>query len=389
MAIQDPAESAFFVVDVDEVVNKLREWQAHLPRVTPYYAVKCNPDVAVLQTLAQLGCNFDCASKEEISNVLALGVSPSRIIYANPCKQPSHLRYSRNVDVNLTTFDCEDELHKIYKFNPKAELLLRISVDDSSAVCNLSCKYGALPSSAEELLTVAKRLGLNVRGVSFHVGSGCKEPSAFVEAVKSASQVFTEARQFGLRMDILDVGGGFPGMDTSELKFKTIAQRLNGALDSYFPHGCGVRLIAEPGRFLVSSSHTLAVNVIGRKASNTTSAPSTMYFVNDGVYGSFNCLLYDHAEVEAKALKMGDGTATSVPDLQASSVWGPTCDGLDCIVPQTKLPQLQVGDWLYFENMGAYTSAAGSRFNGMELPGKLYMASTSAYESDEESLASA
>jgi len=224
------------------------------------------------------------------------------------------------------------------------------------------------------LLRHARELGLNVRGVSFHVGSGCHSADAFVDAVKSAAFVHRLAANAGAPMNIVDIGGGFPGVDAPRISFAAIARSLRHALSKHFPRSSGVRIIAEPGRFFAATSHTLAVNVIGKKyTTGADGVPHHMYYVNDGVYGSLNCIVYDHAHPEFRVLPDVLGGADDDGPWCSSSIWGPTCDGFDCIVKQTQLPLLEVGRWLYFKDMGAYTSAAGSNFNGMPLPQKYFL----------------
>jgi len=205
-------DQAFFHVNLSEVVRQYVRWCDQLPRVKPHYAVKCNNDPRVLATLADLGCDFDCASASEMDALLDIGVAPERIIYANPCKSHSQLRYARTHNVNFTVFDSEDELHKIKQGMPEARLLLRIRPDDSRSVCKFGMKYGAdVETELHPLLTTAAELGLNVEGVSFHVGSGCYAAEAFGDAVTLARQAFDMAADLGLQFSVLDIGGGFPG----------------------------------------------------------------------------------------------------------------------------------------------------------------------------------
>ena len=256
------AEEPFYVVDLDAAKERLALWRSLLPGVEPHYAVKCNGDAALILTLAAEGVGFDCASASEIKAALALGVPPSRILYANPVKQPSHVRYAAEAGVPLTVFDGEAELHKIARLAPSTSLLLRVAVDDSQAQCVLSNKYGAPPADAERLLTVAYGLGLAVGGVSFHVGSGSGSADAFSDAVARAAAVFTIAERLGHPMTVLDIGGGFPGVDAEHgISFATMATTLRAALDAHFPPSRGVRIIAEPGRFFAAATHTLAVCV--------------------------------------------------------------------------------------------------------------------------------
>jgi ornithine decarboxylase len=372
--VLEGAEDPFFLVDLHAVQSRIDLWHAHLPDVEPFYAVKCNPDPTLLSLLASNGVNFDCASRTEMHEVLQLGVDSSRIVYANPCKQPSHARYAAAQGVQLLVFDSESELHKIAACHPRSDLIIRIQVDDSKAQCVMSDKYGAPLADVPRLLRLARELGLSVRGVSFHVGSGCYSVDSFVDAVESAARVHRIAADCGTPMDLVDIGGGFPGVDTAQLSFAAIASALRPVLAQHFPRARGVRVIAEPGRFFAATSHTLAVNVIGKKyVTAPDGSAHAMYYVNDGLYGSLNCVVYDHAHPEFRVLPDVLGGAEDCGTWHSSSIWGPTCDGFDCIVKQAQLPRLEVGRWLYFEDMGAYTSAAGSNFNGMPLPQKYYL----------------
>ncbi|KAL9543136.1 hypothetical protein MBANPS3_008255 [Mucor bainieri] len=372
-------ENAFFVGDLGEVVRQHIRWKSLLPRIEPFYAIKCNPDPMVVQLLASLGCGFDCASKQEIQQVLDVGVDPSRIIYANPCKQASFIRYSAQQNVSRMTFDNAEELFKIKKYYPDAELVLRILTDDSMSLCQLGLKFGAPLHTVQHLLQTAKELDLNVIGVSFHVGSGCLDENAFGDAVVRAKNVFDQAKTMGYDFKFLDVGGGFPGADVKDgITFEKVAAVLGPIVDRLFPED--VRVIAEPGRYYVASAFTLGVNVIGRRTNmahvdQTAASPEYMYYVNDGMYGSFNCIIFDHQVVHPKVLMKNELYAygQDLPEAQyESSVWGPTCDSIDCLNKSVRLPKLEAGDWIYFENMGAYTICAASQFNGFRKSEVLY-----------------
>lgn len=382
---REDSDDAFYIVDLADVILKHKKWAQLLPRVEPFYAMKCNDDPMILKLLVGLGLGFDCASKSEIQTILGLGVPPSKIVYANPCKQASHFRFAAQHNVSMTTFDNEMELHKAKKLYPTAKLILRIRTDDSKSLCQLGIKYGAPLKQCRHLLKVAQDLGLNVVGVSFHVGSGCYDASAFATAVLSARSVFDFAGQFGFKFNLLDIGGGFPGTPDSTITFEDVCNTLNPLLDEHFPPSSGIKIIGEPGRYYSASALTLAVNVFAKRVvphsqlqegdkAKTVSTVSKkdeqlgyMYYINDGVYGSFNCLVFDHATVVPKTLNETDGNA-----LYPSSIWGPTCDSLDCITKSVALPKVEIGDWLYFENMGAYTASAASTFNGFKKPFKFY-----------------
>ncbi|KAF7194688.1 Ornithine decarboxylase [Pseudocercospora fuligena] len=348
-------DEAFFVADLGEVYRQHIRWKQHLPRIRPYFAVKCNPDPIVLHLLHELGTGFDCASKQEIQQILDIGVSPDRIIYAQPCKAISHLRFSARTGVRRMTFDNADELYKIQAIFPEADLLLRSTTDDSASLCRLSQKFGVGLERTGELLALAKKLDLNVVGVAFHCGSGASDASAFVKAVRDARVVFDQAKELGLKLHVLDCGGGF----VSET-FDHIANTLAEAVDHFFPPD--IEIIAEPGRFFTSTAFSLACNVIARR----TSLYDNRLYINDGIYGNLSCIIYDHQRPKAKLLRAERHSkhATSETSLQYS-IWGPTCDGIDCIDMDWSCDQdVRIGDWLLFENMGAYTKCSATRFNG-------------------------
>lgn len=392
------SENPLYVVDLSTVMGKLSAWKKELPRIRPLYAIKCNGDDKVCRMLAQAGCGFDCASKAEIQHALSLGSHPDSLIYANPCKQANMLRYARSVGVRKLTADNVEELYKIRDIFPEARVVLRIAVDDSKSVCRFNSKFGSPPQEWDSMLSTAKELGLDLHGVSFHVGSGCGDLKPFADAVACARDAFDLAERYGFHPTLLDVGGGWPGDDDGDFSFREVAAVVSEAVDHYFPASCGVEVIAEPGRYFAHACHTYAVAVIAKrqlseaqladtaeiesfgarpnkdteetisshvddgfkKAESTNDkTPEVALYINDGVYGSFNCVVFDHAEVHPKVLKPVAGARTV-----ATKLFGPTCDSIDVVMTSTRLPEMQVGDWIMFRNMGAYTRCAASRFNG-------------------------
>jgi len=298
--------------------------------------------------------------------VLGSRVAPSRIIYANPTKMKTHISYAKSSGVDLMTFDNTHELHKIAECFPAARLVLRIITDDSNSVCRFSTKFGAPLDQVPGLLSLAKELNLNIVGVSFHVGSGCMSTSSFISAIRNARKVFEQAQTFGFNMSILDLGGGWPGTDDDGITFSAIANAIRPVIDELFP--AEINVIAEPGRYFVAESHTLIVNVFGKRSFEDQQGNKRfLYYVNDGVYQSFNCIFFDHAAPKPLVF-----TPAGRRELYKSTVFGPTCDSLDCIAKDFELPELEVGEWLYFKAMGAYTVAAASPFNGFKSHPTMY-----------------
>eukprot|EP00929_Paragymnodinium_shiwhaense_P006541 TRINITY_DN11015_c0_g1_i1.p1 TRINITY_DN11015_c0_g1~~TRINITY_DN11015_c0_g1_i1.p1 ORF type:complete len:809 (+),score=210.29 TRINITY_DN11015_c0_g1_i1:219-2645(+) len=356
------------LLDLGALKRQAKEWRTLLPRVEPFYAAKCNPDPAIVRALWNIWLDegvggYDCASPSEMDIVMALGgVDPAKkIIYANPCKQVSAVLHAKSVGVKRMTFDNMAELDKIKNLYPEAELVLRVQTDDSLCQCPLSNKFGAPVEGCRELLQRAKELGLEVVGVSFHVGSGCSQVGAFRSALVRAKAAFDEAERMGYKPTLLDIGGGFPGWDEDgSATFAEHAADIAPLLEELFPSN--IQVIAEPGRYFAAQAVSLLTTVI---AVNDCAA-GQRYYLNDGVYGSFNCLVYDHASVPEPIVLRGGEELIQQSGAQGlpCTVFGPTCDGFDMISDKLCLPRLQVGDQLLFRNMGAYTSAASTTFNG-------------------------
>lgn len=357
-------DEAFLLCDIDDIIKKVDLWRKVMPRVDPFYAVKCNSHPKVLQALIALGTGFDCASKGEIEKMIALGVDPSRIMFAHPCKSTSYLTYAQSVDVPLVTFDNLPELHKIKTYHPFAKSVMRIRSDALVSKASFGSKFGVEMKDTRLLLKTASTLGLNVVGVSFHVGSGCGEPMAFHRAIASARQVFDEAESEGHKMHLLDIGGGFPGND--DVFMEKCAQVVNNALEMYFPDDGLVKVIAEPGRFMVASAFTLASKITSKREILDSSGQlsSIMYYTNDGLYSSFGFVYIEEEPAPPVIIKVNGSTTRKV----TSTLWGQSCSNVDRIIGEIQLPILNIGDWLVWFDIGAYSICLATSFNGFPIP---------------------
>jgi len=350
-----------FIVDHKVIRANYLQFRKYLPRVQAYYAVKANPDPAIVQTLYDLGASFDVASMPEFLIVhKCIEKLPAKarqdyiwdkIIYANPIKPIATLeeldRYKP-----LVTYDNLEEIAKIRKHAPHAGLVLRIKVPNTGAMVELSSKFGAAPGEAVDLIEAAHRAGLVVEGLSFHVGSQCTNFENYVQALNLASNLFKEAWDRGYsQAKILDIGGGFPAPYDKNVKpFRELARRLNSEFDRLFPKH--IEILAEPGRFMVATAATLVAEVVGKAVRDGKQC----YYINDGVYHTYSGIIFDHCKYPVKAFKKGP--------TQISGVFGPTCDALDTISLAEELPDLQIGDLVYSENIGAYSHASSTYFNG-------------------------
>lgn len=385
LSMTTTGRSSFNVVNLGTVVEKYHLWRRCFPRIQPFYAVKSNPDDMIVRTLHVAGTGFDCASKVELEQVLKMpGIDVNDIIFANPCKQVEHILYAKEHNVQMMTFDNPFELEKIHKHYADAKLVLRLLPDDSHSLMPFGSKFGASFSEAQALIAQCKSLGMALVGVSFHVGSGCFSSIAWIEALKLSRLVFDEAKKYGYVMNLVDIGGGFPGLENGNLPLSAIGPDVAPIADQLF--GPEVRIIAEPGRFFCTQSTTLAVTVVskrervvsvpipvdpanpdGEKTANLE--PEFQLYLSDGIYGSMNCVVFDHAVLDPTHLNLDAAERT----VQRTTMWGPTCDSIDVVVKGIPFPDTNVGEWIFFENMGAYTTAAASSFNGFAPPAPFYV----------------
>ncbi len=351
------------VVDRAVLRRNFQEFRSRLPRVQAYYAVKANPHPEIVRAFFRAGASFDVASMPEFQivyeNIRRLPPARrqqwiwDRIIYANPIKDNRTLR-QLDPYKPLVTYDNPAEIEKLRRHAPNAGLMLRLDVPNTGSVVELSSKFGASPAEAADLIDRAFAAGLVVEGLSFHVGSQCTNFQNYVQAMAIADGVFREAWARGHRqVNILDIGGGFPAAyDRHVRPFRELAKVINAELRRLFPPE--MEVLAEPGRFLVASAATLVVEIIGKAVRQG----KPCYYVNDGVYGTFSGVVFDHCRYRLEAFRKGPA--------EICAVFGPTCDALDLISPAEELPaDLPLGDLLFSRNIGAYSSASATRFNGM------------------------
>ena len=348
------------VIDHDVIRRNYATFRRHLPAVQAYYAVKANPVPEIIRTLYRAGASFDVASLPEFmlvyENIKDLPAKArqdfiwDRIIFANTTKTKETLE-ALDQYKPLVTYDNRDELHKIRKHAPHAGVVLRLRVPNTGSMVELSTKFGCEPGEAVDLVLEAFRIGLEVEGLSFHVGSQCTNFENYVQALNIAAAVMQEAKTRGHQIKILDIGGGFPVRYDRHVKpFSLLAKMINAEIKRLFPGD--IQILAEPGRFFVATAATLVARIIGRAVRDG----KTCYFIDDSVYHTFSGIIFDHCQYHVAAFRKGKG--------EICAVFGQTCDGLDCISQAETLPALDIDDLVYSENIGAYSNASSTWFNG-------------------------
>jgi len=348
------------VIDHNLIRKNYAEFKKHLPKVQAYFAVKANAEPAIVRTLYNAGASFDVASLPEFmlvyDNIKHLPAKEQqdfiwdKIIYANPTK-PKETLQSLDKYKPLVTYDNLAELKKIQKYAPHAGVVLRLRVPNTGSMVELSSKFGCDPGEAVDLILAAFEMGLVVEGLSFHVGSQCTNFQNFVQALEMSAAVMREAQSRGREIKILDIGGGFPAPYNRHVRpFSALARKINTEIDRLFH--TDIQILAEPGRFLVATAATALARIIGKAVRDG----KTCYYIDDSVYHTFSGIIFDHCQYHLKAFKKGR--------TEVCAVFGQTCDALDTISLSETLPDLEIEDLVFSENIGAYSNASATWFNG-------------------------
>jgi ornithine decarboxylase len=344
----------FLILDIAIVRQKARRLRAAMPRVRAHYAVKANPDRRVLKALIQEGCGFEIASTAELDLLLSLGVPAGEVFFSNPMKSRDAIGYAAAKGVLWFVVDSVDELRRVRELKAEAKLYVRIATPNIGSDWPLSGKFGAGAAEAREIVATAAKIGADLAGVTFHVGSQCRNPENWRVGIEKSRAVFDAMLKAGLKPRLLDIGGGFPVRHVKPIpSIEVIGGVVNEALKA-FPEE--VQVVSEPGRYLVSDAGYFVCRVLG-----TASRGGKRWMHWDaGLFGGV---------IETtEGLKYKIRTERSGPDIPWH-IAGPTCDSVDVILRDEPLPSdLQEGDFVYIRNAGAYTTAYASEFNGFPLP---------------------
>jgi ornithine decarboxylase len=344
----------FLLLDLDLVRRKVMRFRDAMPRVRIHYAIKANPHPDVLKVMIEEKACFEVASAGELEELLSLGATPAEIHYSNPIKPRDHLEQAARDGVTWFAVDSVDELRKIVAVKPDAQLCMRIETQNVGSDWPLTGKFGASLTEALDMIGEALKLRANLAGVSFHVGSQCRNLENWRIGVENAKVVFELMRKNGLVPRLLNIGGGFPVRHTKPIpSIEAIGETVNDAIADL---PAGIRVMAEPGRYLISDCAWLVSRVIGTALRRGT----RWIYLDTGVFHGLTEAL-EGLEYEIRSERRGGPIPCTVA--------GPTCDTVDVVARDRMLPaDLAAGDYVYVPNAGAYTTAYGTWFNGFPPP---------------------
>jgi ornithine decarboxylase len=351
------------ILSPHRAVENFKAIQRAFPGANVGYAMKSNPHPTLLTALSRLdGVWFEVASKAEIQALLDSGVTGDRIFFSNPVKQPAHIEFAVQNGIRLFVYDSEAEIEKLAHFNDPddpLEVYVRMTVTHQGALWPLTHKFGVEPRRAVDLLRLAKARGLKPVGLAFHVGSQCIRPDTWADALREVAPAWKMAREAGIELDMIDLGGGFPARYTGDVPAPAeIADAVYAVMDECVPGAS--RVFLEPGRGVCGDAADMVLQVTG--VAQRPDGQNWLYL--DGGYFSG---LYE----------IPDGIRPSVQPIVRESrplgmhtyrLAGPTCDSLDTLFEMRSPVELKVGDRLVLKTAGAYVYSISSPFNGFDQP---------------------
>jgi ornithine decarboxylase len=347
--------SPLLLLDAEKLKAQYHRLQHALPNVKLYYAMKALPERAVVEVLVGEGAGLDVASVGELRQVRGLGLGRRNTIYTHPIKRDDDIREALRFGCSTFVVDNYAELDKFTRYKSRVGLLLRLRFQSADATVDLSSKFGLSINDAPEFLRKAKQRGIHIKGISFHVGSQSRSSQKMVEAVEESLALMIAMRKQGIaHMTTLDIGGGFPVdyLDSAQA-IDAFCQPVRAAL---LTASSWVKVIAEPGRYLVAPAAEAVATVVGKAERDG----KRWYYLDDGVYGLYSGQMYDHAIYPIKTFGEGEE--------YPSVLTGPTCDSIDVIRDNLMLPELDIGAIVVGQQMGAYTLASAGTFNSLPKP---------------------
>jgi ornithine decarboxylase len=360
VAARAPYATPFLLMDLDSVAAQIEQFRHLLPGVAIHYAMKCNPEPLLLERVAAAGASFEIASLSELETLLAIGVAAEGVIFSNPVKIADHIRGAFDAGVRRFAFDSISELDKIARHAPGSSVYVRLRTLDINSVVPSEGKFGVDPDQAADLMVHARGLGLRPIGIGFHVGSQMLDPYSWTVAIIQAAALMRRLDTLGIRIELLDLGGGFPASYGDPIShLSAITDAIRSALAEHLPYPVP-NLVIEPGRGLVADAGLMVATVIG-----TATRVGTRWLHLD--IGAFNGMMESLETANALRYPMTDSKSAS--DVARYHVTGPTCDSQDTLLFGVELSDnLEPGDRVYIHTAGAYTTSYASTFNGFDRP---------------------
>jgi len=357
-------KTPFLSVDLNKVKNAYNRLHDQLKNVEIYYAMKCNPDPEIMKIVLACGGQFEISSANEMLKAISVGAKPEHILFSNPVKSLNDIKNTFERGVRCFSFDSICEVDKLAVGAPGSNVYVRLSIPNGKSVVASEGKFGISIDDAYKLIHYAKSKGLNPYGISFHVGSQMLGFKAWGHAIEYCSKLINMLENDDIFLEFLDIGGGFPVKyrDVLDDNIEIAASEIRKSLDMFIPKR--IRVVAEPGRYLVANSGIMTSTVIG-----IAERHGKKWLHLD--IGAFNGFM--------EALETSNNLNFPVLDSKKSNkkslynITGPTCDSQDTIMLNVPISSnIEMGDRIFIECAGAYTTTYTNDFNGFTSPETYY-----------------
>jgi ornithine decarboxylase len=350
------------IVDLQIIRDNYRKIKKSISGVEVFYAMKANDNFKILEVLKDEGSSFEVSSMNELEVLLNMKIEPHRVMCLNSIKSPEFISFMAENNVEIMAYDSKEEVNKIAKLAPKSKLVLRIAVSNEGSDWPLTKKFGAEASEAIELLKHAKERGLEVIGLTFHVGSQCLNKKNWTSALYICEEIWRDAKALGINFELLSLGGGMPVKHLKPIpSINEIGLTIQKAIDKNFKTKKGkLRITVEPGRSLVGDAAIMVSKVVGKAKRG----------IEDWLYcdvGVFNGFMETIQDINYEII------SERIGDKRPFIIGGPSCDSVDIPFKNIFLPELYVGDYIYIINAGAYTTVYAAAFNGFPIPKFLFL----------------
>jgi ornithine decarboxylase len=353
IAVSD-LEPPYLLMDKELVKEKITLIGKNIRNSKVFYAVKANPDIEVLRYLNQFGVGYEIAAEGELRMLAEIGVEPERIITSNPIKTFRFLKEAVDYGVTYFAYDSMAEIKKLKEHAPGCNVYARLTVPNEGSEWPLSKKFGVEVEEAAKLLFEAKEAGLNPVGITFHVGSQCNNVYNWNSALDKASELWDLASANGIKLNVLDIGGGYPiNYKKKVVDIPSIEAKIDKAVRQNFPED--VQVFLEPGRPVVGDAGVFVSTVIGKAARGD----ENWLYIDVGV---FNGLMESVGGIKYNYVVGSRG------EPKKWTIAGPSCDSFDVIDREVMLPEPEIGNRILIPSAGAYTISYASEFNGFSIP---------------------
>jgi len=353
------------------------------------FAAKANSNLAVLRTLTELGGGFDIVSGGELRRVLAAGGNPRKCVFAGVGKTEEEITFALRKGIYCLNVESEPELARIDRIAARLKKLAPVAVRvnpnvDAGTHAKITTgtyenKFGIAIEEVEGVYSRASQLKhLRLRGLQMHIGSQLTKVKPFAEAVRRIAPLAAKlAQQY--QFEFLSIGGGLgivyqPALASGAPEWWDSPDAQDVLTPQKYAHAVvpplaslGLRVLIEPGRFIVGNAGVLLTRVEYVKRTGKKNFVIVDAAMNDLIRPAF----YDSYHEIAPLVRKTNGTLSS-------DVVGPICESGDFFCKDRPLPRVEEGEYLALLSAGAYGSVMGSNYNSRPLPAEVLVNGTHA-----------